>query len=78
MNINRKINNKIDYCQFKHSLLNVEISKNKQEHIHNMKIIHKFERSHSSWKQAEKETVRIQLAHSKHLQIHRTLSSRNI
>ena len=54
MNINRKINNKIAYGQFKHSLLNVEISQNKHEHIHNMKEFNRLERSHSSWKQAKK------------------------
>ena len=55
MNINRNINNKIAYCQLKHSLLNVEISQNKQEHIHNMKEFNRLERSHSLWKQAEKK-----------------------
>ena len=41
--------------------------KNKPEHNHNMKEFNKLERSHSLWKQAEKEIVHIQLAHSKHL-----------
>ena len=41
--------------------------KNKPEHIHNMKEFNKLERSHSLWKQGEKEIVHIQLAHRKHL-----------
>ena len=43
----------------------MEISQNKQEHIHNMKEFNRLERSHSLWKQAEKEIVHIQLAHRK-------------
>ena len=43
-----------------------EFHKNKPEHIHNMKEFNKLEWSHSLWKQAEKEIVHIQLAHSKH------------
>ena len=65
MNINRYMDNKIDYCLRKPSLLTVEISQNKLECIHNMNIGSK------SWNNvivnghiAKNEIVPIELIHS--------------
>ena len=54
----------------------MEISQNKHEHIHKMKEFNRLERSHSSWKQDEKQIVHIQPAHGKHLKLHKNFSSR--
>ena len=43
-----------------------------------MKEFNRLERSHSSWKQAEKEIVHIQPAHGKHLKLHSAFSSQKV